>query len=253
MSVAVTLLREPERILSWLTASADHNGAVRVLVVEDEVGTADAIRRGLIAEGFDVDMVHDGQDGLWQAREGSYQAILLDILLPGMNGYEVCRQLRAEGIFTPILMLTAKSGEYDEAEALDIGADDFLSKPFSFVVLVARLRALVRRSGDRQDAVLRVDDLKLDPAGRRCVRAGTDVELTPREFALLEALMRRQGDVVPKQELIDEVWGYEFDGDPNVVEVYVGYLRRKLDRPFGRENIRTVRGVGYRLVTEHTG
>jgi len=246
----VSRLRTPESLLSGLTGAADHNGVVRVLVVEDEIGMADAIRRGLIAEGFDVDMVHDGQDGLWRGREGAYQAIVLDILLPGLNGYEVCRQLRAGGVGTPILMLTAKSGEYDEAEALDIGADDFLSKPFSFVVLVARLRALIRRSGERRPPVLKIDDLELDPAARQCRRGDTDIELTPREFALLEALMRRNGDVVPKQELLHDVWGFDFDGDPNVVEVYMGYLRRKLDRPFGRDNLRTVRGVGYRLVSQ---
>jgi two-component system OmpR family response regulator len=221
---------------------------VRILVVEDEVGLADAIERGLTAEGFDVDVTHDGEDGLWRAREGRYAAIVLDILLPGRNGYDICRTLRADEIWTPILMLTAKNGEYDEAEALDLGADDFLSKPFSFVVLVARLRALVRRGADARPVTLEVGDLSLDPAGRTCDRNGSVIELTPREFSLLGSLMRRGGDVAPKTELLDEVWGLDFEGDPNVVEVYVGYLRRKIDAPFGRHTLETVRGAGYRLV-----
>jgi two-component system OmpR family response regulator len=223
---------------------------VRILVVEDEIGLAEAIDRGLTAEGFDVDIVHDGEDGLWRAREGRYAAIVLDILLPGRNGYDICRVLRDEGVWTPILMLTAKNGEYDEAEALDLGADDFLSKPFSFVVLVARLRALVRRGADARPVVLEVGDLTLDPASRQCRRGDVGIDLTPREFALLGSLMRRAGDVVPKTELLDEVWGLDFDGDPNVVEVYVGYLRRKIDTPFEGDSLKTVRGAGYRLVAD---
>ncbi len=230
--------------------SGGHNGCVRVLLVEDEMRLASAIRRGLEAEDFSVDVSHDGDDGLWRAREGTYQVIVLDILLPGRNGYDICRTLREEGDLTPILMLTAKYGEYDEAEALDTGADDYLSKPFSFVVLVARLRALVRRVRGGGLPTLVVDDLELDPARRRCRRADEAVSLTPREFGLLEALMSRAGEVVSKTELLDEVWGMDFAGDPNVVEVYVGYLRRKLDRPFGRESLQTVRGVGYRLAAE---
>jgi two-component system, OmpR family, response regulator len=223
---------------------------VRVLVVEDEERLAAAVARGLVAEGFDVDVAHDGHDGLWRAREGDYAAIVLDILLPGVNGFAVCRTLRDEGIWTPILMLTAKDGELDEAEALDTGADDFLSKPFSYVVLVARLRALVRRGGPPRPTSLTVGDLELDPASRQCRRQGTLVELTPREWSVLELLMRRAGDVVPKRELLTHVWGIDFEGDDNVVEVYVRYLRRKLDQPFGRDSIRTVRGVGYRLLDE---
>lgn len=221
---------------------------MRVLVVEDENRLAAAIERGLVAEGFEVDVVHDGNDGLWRAREGSYAAIVLDILLPGMNGYQICRTLRAEGIWTPILMLTAKDGEYDEVEAFELGADDFLSKPFSFPVLVARLRALGRRGEAKRPDRLVVDDLVLDPATRSCERSGDRIDLTAREFALLEALMRRAGEVVAKRELLDVVWGIDFDGDPNVVEVYIGYLRRKLDRPYGRASFETVRGAGYRLV-----
>jgi two-component system, OmpR family, response regulator len=223
---------------------------MRVLVVEDEVALAEAVADGLQAEGFDVDTVHDGMDGLWRAREGSYDAIVLDVLLPGMNGYRVCKTLRDEGVWTPILILTAKDGEWDEAEALDTGADDFLSKPFSFVVLLARLRALFRRGAPPRPAVLQVGPLSLDPGTRRVSRDGDDIKLTSREFALLEYLMRRNGSVASKPEILDHVWGMDFAGDPNVVEVYVGYLRRKLDDPYGSHLIRTVRGAGYRLTAD---
>lgn len=223
---------------------------MRVLVVEDEVRLAEAVARGLGAEGFTVEVVHDGTEGLWRARERDYAAIVLDILLPGTNGYEVCRTLRAEGVWTPILMLTAKDGEYDEAEALDTGADDFLAKPFSWVVLVARLRALVRRGGSPRPPALTVGDLVLDPAERACRRGEAEIALTAREFDLLEALMRRPTEVRPKLDLLDVVWGHDFLGDPNVVEVYVGYLRRKIDEPFGRRSLQTVRGAGYRLVAD---
>ena len=171
-------------------------------------------------------------------------------MLPGMNGYEVCRTLRAEEIWTPILMLTAKDGEYDEADAFDLGADDYLRKPFSHVVLVARLRALARRASSARPVVLTVGDLQLDPATMSCARGDNKIDLTNREFSLLEALMRRSPDVVPKPELLDVVWGMDFDGDPNIVEVYIGYLRRKVDRPFAAESVRTVRGAGYQLVGE---
>jgi two-component system, OmpR family, response regulator len=223
---------------------------MRVLVVEDEVHLADAIADGLTAEGFDVDAVHDGLDGLWRAREGSYDAIVLDILLPGMNGYRVCQTLREEEVWTPILMLTAKDGEWDEAEALDTGADDFLSKPFSFVVLLARLRALFRRGAPPRPAVLELGPLRLDPGSRHLARGDDDVALTAREFALLEYLMRRDGNVASKSEILDHVWGMDFAGDPNVVEVYIGYLRRKIDQPYGTTLIRTVRGAGYRLCAD---
>ena len=223
---------------------------MRVLLVEDEVHLAAAISDGLAAEGFDVDAVHDGTDGLWRAREGSYDAIVLDILLPGMNGYRVCKTLRDEGVWTPILMLTAKDGEYDEAEALDTGADDFLSKPFSFVVLLARLRALFRRGAPPRPAVIELGPVRLDPATRKMSHGDTEVKLTSREFSLLEYLMRRDGNVASKAEILDHVWGMDFGGDPNVVEVYIGYLRRKLDQPFGTQLIRTVRGAGYRLTAE---
>ena len=223
---------------------------MRVLVVEDEVHLANVVARGLTAEGFTVEVTHDGNDGLWRARERQYGAIVLDILLPGMNGFEVCRTLRAEGVWTPILMLTAKNGEYDEAEALDTGADDFLAKPFSFVVLVARLRALQRRGSAARPPLLRAGDLTVDPGSRHCARGDVPVELTAREFDLLEALLRRPGDVWAKRDLLDEVWGHDFGGDGNVVEVYVGYLRRKIDMPFGRASLQTVRGIGYRLIAD---
>lgn len=216
--------------------------------MDDEERLAASIARGLEADGFDVDVVHDGTDGLWRAREGRYGAIVLDIMLPGMNGYELCRTLRDEDNWTPILMLTAKDGEYDEAEGLELGADDYLRKPFSHLVLTARLRALVRRNAPAPAMVHRVGDLTLDPATRRCTRGAEAIELTPREHAVLEALMRRHPDVVPKQDLIDDVWGIDFDGDPNIVEVYVGYLRRKIDRPFDVVTLRTVRGVGYQVI-----
>jgi two-component system OmpR family response regulator len=223
---------------------------MRVLLVEDEVGLADAVTRGLAAEGFEVEAVHDGLEGLAIARERRHAAVILDIMLPGMNGYQVCRTLREEGVWTPILMLTAKDGEWDEAEALDTGADDFLSKPFSFVVLVARLRAILRRGAAPRPAVLEVGDLHLDPATREVDRAGTAIELTAREFALLEHLMRHAGEVVSKSALLEEVWGHDHDADPNVVEVYVGYLRKKVDAPFGRHSVVTIRGAGYRVVDD---
>jgi two-component system OmpR family response regulator len=226
---------------------------MRVLVIEDETKLAAAISRGLRAEGFDVEVVHDGLDGYWRANERPYGAIVLDILLPGLNGYEVCRRLRSNGVETPILMLTAKDGEYDEADALDLGADDFLRKPFFYVVLVARLRALQRRGAAARPPTLVVGDLRFDPASRRCHRARTPIELTAREASLLEFLMLRPGDPASKYEILDAVWGVEDDRDPNVVEVYVGYLRRKVDRPFARNTIQTVRGVGYRIVEELDG
>jgi two-component system OmpR family response regulator len=217
---------------------------MRVLVVEDEVALAEGIARGLTSEGFTVEVAHDGREGYEMARTGVFDLIVLDIMLPSMNGYKVCRSLREDEVWTPILMLTAKDGEYDEAEALDTGADDFLSKPFSFVVLVARLRALARR---RSDHNLEHDDLVLDVVARTCRRGDTPISLSPREFALLEALLRQRGEIVSKQELLDRVWGTDFEGDPNVVEVYVGYLRRKIDRPFGRADLETIRGEGYRI------
>jgi DNA-binding response OmpR family regulator len=226
---------------------------MRVLVVEDEVRLAGFIQEGLGAEGFDVEVTHDGLDGLWRARERPYGAIVLDILLPGMNGWKVCQTLRDEGIWTPILVLTAKDGVYDEAEALDTGADDFLTKPFSFVVLAARLRALARRGGAARPVELVAGDLVLDPVHRTCRRGEVPIHLTRREASLLEALLRASGAAtgVTKSRLLREVWGDDFDGDDNVVEVYVRYLRRKIDAPFGRRTLQTVRRIsGYRMVAD---
>lgn len=223
---------------------------MRVLLVEDETRLAASVARGLEAESMSVDIAADGLDGLWRAREGKYDVIVLDIMLPEMNGYEVCRTLRSEEVWTPILMLTAKDGEYDEADAFELGADDYLRKPFSHVVLVARLRSLGRRAISPRPNNLRVGDLDLDPSTMSCARGGVAVDLTPREFALLEALMRRSPEVVPKDELLGLVWGMDFEGDPNIIEVYIGYLRRKIDRPFDAASLRTVRGAGYQLQEE---
>jgi two-component system, OmpR family, response regulator len=223
---------------------------VRVLVVEDESRFAAALRGGLEAEGFAVDVAGDSAEGLWLARENPYDVLVLDIMLPGMSGYQLCATLRAERNWTPILMLTAKDGEWDEVDGLDTGADDYLTKPFSYAVLLARLRALIRRGARPRPAVLRAGELWLDPAARRVWRGSagseTEVELTAREHALLEFLMRRAGEVVGKLEIIEHVWDVNFEGDPNIVEVYVRRLRAKL----GAGAVETVRGAGYRLADE---
>jgi len=223
---------------------------VRILVVEDDGALAEGLRRGLEAEGFATDVADNGVDGLAMAREHPYDAIVLDLMLPQMNGYKVCAALRDAEIWTPILMLTAKDGEWDEAEGLDTGADDYVTKPFSFMVLLARLRALVRRGAGERPAVLAAGDLRFDPAARRAWRGDREIGLTAREAALLEYLLRNVGDVVSKTDVLDHVWDDRFEGDPNIVEVYVGHLRTKLDRPFGREAIETVRGAGYRLAAD---
>ena len=223
---------------------------MRVLVVEDEKRLAAGLKKGLEAEGFATDVALDGTDGLWMARENPYDAIVLDIMLPGINGYVLCATLREEGIWTPILMLTAKDGEFDEAEALDTGADDYVTKPFSYLVLVARLRALIRRGAGERPAILGAGDLRFDPGARRAWRGEVEVTLTAREMALLEFLLRRRGEVVSKSDILQHVWDYEFEGDLNIVEVYVRHLRNKLDRPFGRHAIETVRGAGYRLAAD---
>jgi len=220
---------------------------VRILVVEDEVRLAELLKEPLAGEGFAVDLAHDGRDGLWMASEQSYSVIVLDVMLPSMDGYRVCAALRAAGNWTPILMLTAKDGEYDEAEALDTGADDYLSKPFSVVVLLARLRALVRRGGRERPTVLTVGDLRVDPAGLKCSRGGIRIALTPKEFAVLHCLAQHAGEVVTKSELLARAWDFAYDGDSNVVEVYISALRRKIDKPFGTASLTTVRGAGYRL------
>ncbi|GAB1819791.1 response regulator transcription factor [Herbidospora sp. RD11066] len=220
---------------------------MRVLLVEDERRLADLVKSGLADEGFAVDVAHDGAEGLWLAGEHDYDAIVLDVMLPRLNGYAVCRRLRDDGNWTPIMILTAKDGEYDEAEALDTGADDFLSKPFSYVVLLARLRALVRRGGSARPVALTVGDLVVDPAGLRCRRGETAIALTPKEFAVLHALARRPGEVVSKADLLAQAWDFAYDGDPSIIEVYISALRRKIDAPFGKSSLVTVRGAGYRL------
>jgi DNA-binding response OmpR family regulator len=218
-------------------------GPMRVLVVDDEVRLAAALKRGLEAEGFTVDVAHDGPDGLWYATEHAYDAVVLDIMLPGMNGYRVCAELRQRGVTTPILMLTAKDGEFDEAEALDTGADDFLSKPFSYVVLVARLRALVRRTRGQLSNDVVVGPVRLNLAARRCTVGDREVVLTTREFAVFEYLVRRIGEVVSKRDILANVWDEHYEGPENVVEVHVHALRRKLDV----DVIETIRGGGYRV------
>ncbi|PWI15511.1 DNA-binding response regulator [Streptomyces sp. Act143] len=222
---------------------------MRLLIVEDEKRLALSLAKGLTAEGYAVDVVHDGREGLHRAGEGSYDLVILDIMLPGLNGYRVCAALRAGGHDVPILMLTAKDGEYDEAEGLDTGADDYLTKPFSYVVLVARVKALLRRRGRNgagASPVLVHGDLKVDTAARRVFLGGDEVTLTAKEFAVLEQLVARAGEVVSKAQILEHVWDFAYDGDPNIVEVYVSALRRKLRAGL----IRTVRGAGYRLETE---
>lgn len=225
-----------------------HAGAVRVLVVEDEPRLAQTLRRGLELEGFLVQLAGTGTDGLWWALEHDFDVIVLDIMLPGLSGYEVLRRLRERDVQTPVLMLTAKDGDYDQVDALDMGADDYLTKPFSFVVLIARLRALLRRRAPQQPTRLRAGDLVLDPPRRAVHRGDVALTLTPREFGLLEFLLRHKGNVLTKSEILRNVWDVHYDGPENVVEVYVGYLRKKIDTPFGRSSIETLRGVGYRLL-----
>ena len=220
---------------------------VRILVVDDEVRLAHALDRGLRDRGFEVALAHDGQTAYEQAKEQDFDAIVLDIMLPGLSGLEVCRRLRNEGVWTPILALTARDGESDETDCLDMGADDYLRKPFSLSVLVARCRALTRRVPGGRPAVLAVGDLVLDPGRRTARRGKTPLELSRREFAVLEYLMRSEGQVRSKEEILRDVWGEETHRDPNLVEVYIGYLRRKVDEPFAASSLVTVRGMGYRL------
>ncbi len=220
---------------------------VKILIVEDDKKVAAAVKRGLEGEDFTVDVAFDGPTGLWMATEGGFDAIVLDIMLPGRNGYRICADLRERGDWTPILMLTAKDGDLDEAEALDTGADDYLRKPFSFPVLVARLRALLRRTAGMAPVPIEVGDLRVDPAERRVWRGETEIALTTRQFDVLEFLMRRAGRVLSKAEILAGVWEYDFYGDPNIVEVYIRRLRVRIDEPFGRHAIETVRGAGYRL------
>src|SRR3954452_5923006 len=220
---------------------------MRVLIVDDERPLVETVRRGLTDEGFLVEVAHNGEDALWSATEKRFDAIVLDIMLPRGNGYQVLRELRRRKVWTPILMLSAKDGEYDQTDAFELGADDYLTMPFSFILLVARLRALIRRGAPARPVVLSCGDLSLDPSRRRVERGGTQIALTPREYGLLEYLIRHNGDVVTKAEILDGVWDPALEGDPNVVEVYIRYLRKKIDAPFQRHAIEPVRGMGYRL------
>lgn len=223
---------------------------MKLLLVEDDTKIAAAVKRGLEAEGFSVEVTGDGADGLWRVLEGAYDLVLLDIMLPGRNGYQICAELRRAGIWIPVLMLTAKDGDLDEAEALDTGADDYLTKPFSFPVLIARVRALLRRAGGRDPAPVEVGGLRIDTAGRRVWVGEVEVALTAREFNVLEFLVRRAGRVLTKDEILAGVWDSDFDAESNIVEVYILRLRRKVDGPFGRRSIETVRGAGYRMATQ---
>ncbi|WP_411128196.1 response regulator transcription factor [Streptomyces sp. x-19] len=223
-----------------------------ILVIEDDPQIGSALREGLRGEGYSVELVIDGLTGLQLAQQHPYQVIILDVMLPGVHGYRVCAELRKNGVTTPILMLTAKDGEYDEAEGLDTGADDYLTKPFSYVVLLARLRALIRRRGEGggTDALLRTGDLWLDTSTHRCGRGEQEIALTARELTVLACLARGRGQVVTKQDVLDEVWDHAYDGGTSIVEVYISNLRRKIDAPFGRRSIETVHGAGYRLVDD---
>ncbi len=223
---------------------------MKVLLVEDDKKIATMVKRGLEAEGYTVEVALDGGHGLWLATEGRYDLIILDLMLPGRNGFQICADLREAGDWTPILVLTAKDGDLDEAEALDTGADDYITKPFSFAVLVARVRALIRRAGGTEPAPLQAGDLRIDPAKRRAWRGKVEIDLTARQFDVLEFLIRRAGQVLNKSEILAGVWEYEFEGDPNIVEVYIRRLRTKIDLPFGRKSIQTIRGAGYRLAED---
>jgi two-component system OmpR family response regulator len=220
---------------------------MRILVVEDELKMASLLHRGLAEEGHAVDLARTGDDALWMARATEYDAVVLDLMLPGVDGFEVCRRLRDADVWSPVLMLTARDGVEDRVAGLDAGADDYLPKPFSFAELLARLRALARRGAGERPAVLEVGDLRLDPATRRAWRGDAEVKLSAKEFALLEAFMRRPGDVLSRYQLLEHAWDYGYENRSNVIDVYVRYLRDKVDRPFGRASIETVRGVGYRL------
>ena len=223
---------------------------MRVLVVEDSVRMADVLRRGLVEEGYAVDVVATGADAVWLASEAPFDAIVLDVVLPDFDGFEVCRRLRQADRWPPLLMLTARDDVSDRVRGLDAGADDYLTKPFAFEELLARVRSLVRRGPRDRSPTLRIGDLELDPAAHAVRRAGEPVPLTPKEFALLQYLMTHPDEALSRSRLLEHVWDFAFDGDPNVVDVYIGYLRAKIDRPFGRRSIETVRGVGYRLRSE---
>ncbi len=225
---------------------------MRVLVVEDEPKMAGLVKRGLEEEGFAVDVADRGEDAVWMAGSTEYDAVVLDVMLPGLDGFEVCRRLRADEVWTPVLMLTARDAVDDRVAGLDGGADDYLVKPFSFEELLARLRALVRRGAAARPAVLEAGDLRLEPATRRVTRAGTEIVLSPKEFALLETLMLRPGRALSRLQLLEHAWDDTYENRSNVVDVYIRYLREKIDRPFGADSVRTVRGLGYRLTAGST-
>jgi two-component system OmpR family response regulator len=220
---------------------------MRILVVEDEPKLAALLRRGLVEEGLAADVTGSGDDALWMAAATEYDAIVLDVMLPGVDGFEVCRRLRKTGVWSPVVMLTARDAVHDRVTGLDAGADDYLVKPFSFAELLARLRAVARRTPLERPAIVEVGDLWLDPASRRVWRAGHEVALSAKEFALLETFMRRPGQVLSRLQLLEHCWDYGYENRSNVVDVYVRYLREKIDRPFGRRSLETVRGAGYRL------
>jgi two-component system, OmpR family, response regulator len=224
-----------------------HSVWVRILIVEDELKMAGLLRRGLIEEGHAADVAPSGEDALWMAQSHPYEAIVLDVMLPRLNGFETCRKLRHAGVWAPVLMLTARDGVDDRVAGLDVGADDYLTKPFSFAELLARLRALVRRGGGERPTELAVGSLRLDPASTRAWRGQEEITLSPKEFALLETFMRRPGQVLSRLQLLEHAWDFAYENKSNVVDVYVRYLREKVDRPFGASSIETVRGVGYRL------
>jgi len=221
--------------------------SMRVLIVEDELKMAGLIRRGLLEEGYAADVAQSGEDAIWMAEAHQYDAIVLDVILPGLSGFETCRHLRTAGVWSPVLMLTARDAVEDRVEGLDAGADDYLTKPFSFAELLARLRSLSRRGAVERPVELQIEDLRLDPSSRRVWRGDAEIALSPKEFALLETLMRRPGEVLSRLQLLEHAWDFAYENRSNVIDVYVRYLREKVDRPFGRNSIETVRGVGYRL------
>ena len=220
---------------------------MRVLIVEDELKMAGLIRRGLLEEGYAADVAQSGEDAIWMAEAHQYDAIVLDVILPGLSGFETCRHLRTAGVWSPVLMLTARDAVEDRVEGLDAGADDYLTKPFSFAELLARLRSLSRRGAVERPVELQIEDLRLDPSSRRVWRGDAEIALSPKEFALLETFMRRPGEVLSRLQLLEHAWDFAYENRSNVIDVYVRYLREKVDRPFGRNSIETVRGVGYRL------
>jgi two-component system OmpR family response regulator len=233
-----------------LICAATMGVRMRILVVEDELKMANLLRRGLVEEGHAVDVARTGHDAVWMAQAAEFDAIVLDLMLPGLDGVEVCRRIRENGVWAPVLMLTARDGVEDRVTGLDAGADDYLPKPFSFVELLARLRALVRRGSAERPTILEVGDLRLDPATREAWRGEVEIHLSAKEFALLETLMRRPGQVLTRYQLLEHAWDYAYENRSNVVDVYIRYLRDKIDRPFGRDSLETVRGVGYRLRKE---